>query len=288
MMSSQFSPVTSQRSTASEPVLQRLAACVEYDGSSFHGWQRLKSGLPTVQAAVEQALGKVADHPVHVVCAGRTDAGVHGSGQIIHFDSSARRSERGWAFGTNTHLPDTVALRWVKPVPDSFHARFSAESRRYRYIIYNHAIRPAHLHRGLTWNHSPLDVSLMQTAANFMVGEHDFTSLRAVQCQAKNPVRTVHHLSVQRFGALIILDIQANAFLHHMVRNVAGVLMAIGAGKRAASWVPDVLAKRDRRAAGVTAPPWGLYFVKANYPAFFDVPEESIGPAFIAPLTGPP
>ncbi len=269
------------------PESYRFAACVEYDGSTFHGWQSLKSGLPTIQASVEKALSKVANHPVSVICAGRTDAGVHGSRQIIHFDTTSVRSERGWVYGCNTNLPDTIAMRWVKPVSVDFHARFSALARRYRYVIYNNPIRPAHLSRGVTWNYRPLDVERMRAAARFLIGEHDFTSYRAVQCQAKNPVRTIQHLEIHRFGDLIVLDVKANAFLHHMIRNIAGVLMAIGCGKREPEWAQEVLEARDRSVGGVTAPPWGLYFVDVKYPAEFDLPDEPLGPSFIGPLMIP-
>ena len=211
--------------------MPRYAASVQYDGSRFHGWQSLKTGLPTVQADVETALSKVANHPVSVICAGRTDAGVHGCNQIIHFDSDSVRSERGWAYGANANLCDEISINWVKPVSDEFHARFSATWRRYRYVIFNHPIRPAHLHKGVTWNYRPLDVERMQEAAAYLQGEHDFTSYRAVQCQAKNPVRTISDISVTRHGPLMVLDVQANAFLHHMIRNIAGVLMAIGVWK---------------------------------------------------------
>ncbi|AMO56853.1 pseudouridine synthase [Endozoicomonas montiporae] len=264
--------------------MPRYAASVQYDGSHYHGWQSLKSGLPTVQAAVEAALSKVANHPVSVVCAGRTDAGVHGSNQIIHFDSDSVRSERGWTYGSNANLPDDVAINWVKPVVDDFHARFSAQWRRYRYVIYNHPIRPAYLPKGVTWNYRPLDIERMQSAACHLVGEHDFTSYRAVQCQAKNPVRTISRLQVSRHGHLVVLDIQANAFLHHMVRNIAGVLMTIGAGKHEPDWAKTVLEARDRTEGGVTAPPYGLYFVDVGYPEVFGLPDSEPNPHFVAPL----
>ncbi|WP_263079779.1 tRNA pseudouridine(38-40) synthase TruA [Endozoicomonas sp. Mp262] len=264
--------------------MPRYAASVQYDGSCYHGWQSLKSGLPTIQAEVEKALSKVANHPVNVICAGRTDAGVHGCNQIIHFDTGAERSERGWTYGANTNLPDTIAVNWVKPISEDFHARFSAQWRRYRYVIYNHSIRPAHLPKGLTWNYRPLDVERMQEAAQYLVGEHNFNSYRAVQCQAKNPVRTVSHLKVSRHGRLLVIDIQANAFLHHMVRNIAGVLMAIGCGKKEPVWAKEVLDARDRKQGGVTAAPWGLYFVDVGYPEEFGLPEIDLGPSFAAPL----
>ncbi|MTI12937.1 tRNA pseudouridine(38-40) synthase TruA [Sansalvadorimonas verongulae] len=273
-----------EQSVQETPEVFRFAACVEYDGSAYHGWQSLKTGLPTIQACIEKAIGKVANHRVSVVCAGRTDAGVHGSRQIIHFDTTSVRSLRGWVYGANTHLPDSIAVRWVKPVTQAFHARFSALARRYRYVIYNNPIRPAHLSRGLTWNYRPLDIDRMRTAAEYLVGKHDFTSYRAMQCQAKNPVRTIEHLKLNRYGDLIVIDVKANAFLHHMIRNIAGVLMAIGSGKREPIWAKDVLDAKDRSAGGVTAPPWGLYFVDVKYPEEFDLPEEPLGPSFVGPL----
>ena len=263
---------------------QRYVACVEYDGAGYHGWQSLKSGLPSVQQPVESALGKVANHTIAVVCAGRTDAGVHGCRQIIHFDSTADRSEHSWTCGANSNLPDSIVLRWVRPISQDFHARFSALARRYRYVIYNAPVRPAILPKGVTWNYSPMDERCMSEAAHYLVGEHDFTSYRAVQCQAKNPVRKITHLCVKRFGELLVIDVQANAFLHHMVRNIAGVLMAIGSGKRESLWAREVLEARDRRMGGVTAPPFGLYFVNVIYPSAFDLPEDPVGPGFIAPL----
>ena len=264
--------------------MPRYAASVQYDGSCFHGWQSLKSGLPTVQAAVEKALSKVANHRVSVVCAGRTDAGVHGCNQIIHFDSDSVRTERGWAYGANANLPDEVSINWVKPVSDDFHARFSARWRRYRYVILNTAVRPAHLHKGITWNYRPLDGQRMRQAAEYLHGEHDFSSYRAVQCQAKNPVRTIRRLEVSRHGPLLVIDIQANAFLHHMVRNIAGVLMAIGCGKHEPEWAKTVLDARDRTQGGVTASPCGLYFVDVGYPAEFELPETPANPFFVSAL----
>lgn len=263
---------------------QRYVACVEYDGAGYHGWQSLASGLPSIQQSVEAALGGVANHLVAVVCAGRTDAGVHGCRQIIHFDSTADRSERSWVFGANTHLPDSIVVRWVRPISQNFHARFSAQARHYRYVIYNAPVRPAILIKRVTWNYRPLDERRMNEAARYLVGEHDFSSYRAVQCQAKSPVRNITRLCVNRWGDLLVIDVQANAFLQHMVRNIAGVLMAIGSGNRDSHWALEVLDARDRRQGGVTAPSYGLYFVNVIYPSEFDLPEDPPGPSFIAPL----
>ena len=264
--------------------MARYAASVQYDGAQFYGWQLLKTGLPTVQEAVEKALSKVANHPVSVICAGRTDARVHGCNQIIHFDTDAVRTKRGWVYGANANLPDSVAINWVKPIDNQFHARFSAQWRRYRYVIYNHPIRPVHLVKGVTWNYRPLDVRHMQQAGQCLIGQHDFTSFRAIQCQAKSPVRDITRLNVTQHGPLIVIDIQANAFLHHMVRNIAGVLMTIGCGKRPVKWAQQVLEARNRTQGGVTASPCGLYFVDVGYPEQFDLPKSEPNPLFIAPL----
>lgn len=240
--------------------------------------------MPSVQAALEKALSKVADEPVSVVCAGRTDAAVHASGQVVHFDTCVERPLKAWIMGGNANLPADISVTWAKVMPAHFHARFTAMARRYRYVIYNDLIRPAHMAEEVTWNHRPLDVSRMRTAAAALVGTHDFTSFRAVQCQAKSPVKTVHHLEVIEHGRFIVLDIRANAFLHHMVRNFAGVLMTIGAGERPVEWAAQVLAARDRRAGGVTAHPYGLYLVRVEYPQEFALPERYLGPHFLSSL----
>jgi tRNA pseudouridine38-40 synthase len=249
----------------------RLAAAVEYDGSYFHGWQQ-QGNLTTVQHAVEHALTKIAGEQVKVICAGRTDAGVHASQQIIHFDTLADRPLHGWIFGTNSNLPATVSLQWIQLVPETFHARFSALNRRYRYYIYNHPVRPALLRRYASWQCWPLDLEQMQKAANYLVGEHDFSSFRASDCQAHSPVRRIDFIQLTKKDNIICLDIQANAFLQHMVRNIAGVLMAIGSGKKPLSWIEEVLQAKARAAGGVTAPPNGLYLVAVGYPAEFGLP----------------
>lgn len=260
----------------------RYAACVEYAGAQYKGWQIQKDNeVPTIQGHVEAALSKIANEPVAVICAGRTDAGVNGTYQIIHFDTCAQRDPRAWVMGTNTHLPADIALRWAKPVSQEFHARFSAQERRYRYLIYSHPVMPAILSKGVTWTYKPLDVGRMQAAGDYLVGEHDFTSYRAIGCQAKSPVRDLRSLSVYKTGDLIVIDVCANAFLHHMVRNIAGVLMTIGAGEAEPVWAKEVLEARDRRAGGVTAPPFGLYFVDVRYPAAFELPASELGPYFL-------
>ncbi|PXF30476.1 hypothetical protein WH50_15125 [Pokkaliibacter plantistimulans] len=263
------------------PKIFRIALGVEYNGSEYHGWQAQKSGVASVQAELERALSKVANEAVAVVCAGRTDAGVHASEQVVHFDTTAVRDPRAWIMGTNTHLSHHVSVRWATEVADDFHARFSAVERQYRYVIYNHRVQPALLNRHLTWDYRPLDVARMQEAARHLVGTHDFTSFRAVQCQAKSPVRTLKQLDVVRQGNLIVLNVRANAFLHHMVRNLAGVLIKIGAGEAEPLWAKEVLDARDRRLGGVTAPPFGLYLVRAVYPESFILPQEAPGPNFL-------
>ena len=252
----------------------RLAVGIEYDGSGFNGWQFQNNGV-SVQEKVEYALGFVADHPVRVVCAGRTDTGVHAVGQVVHFDTEARRSERSWVFGANANLPKSVAVIWAREVDESFHARFSAQARRYRYVIFNRPVRPTFLAYRVTWDHRPLDVARMAQAATCLVGEHDFNAYRASECQAKSPVRTVDELNVFRQDDLVIIDIRANAFLHHMVRNIAGVLMAIGAGEQPVDWSQQVLESRERALGGVTAPPYGLYLMHVDYGPDFDIPVNS-------------
>jgi len=251
----------------------RLAAGIEYDGSGFYGWQTQRQS-PTVQACLEQALGRVADHPVTVHCAGRTDTGVHAHCQVVHFDSRAERRERSWVLGTNTHLHPGISMLWARPVAEDFHARFSATRRRYRYRMLNRWVRPA-IDRGrVAWIRQPLDCARMHEAAQALLGEHDFSSFRAVGCQAKSPVRRIHHLSVTRRGSEVIIDIEANAFVYHMVRNVAGTLIPVGKGERAVSWPGEVLAAADRRVAGPTAPAEGLYFVAPTYPDHPELPVD--------------
>ena len=252
----------------------RIALKIEYDGSAFAGWQR-QPAQRTVQQAVEAALGRVANHPVEITCAGRTDAGVHAVGQVVHFDTTAHRSERAWILGGNSNLPDDIALNAVRTVTDDFHARFSAVRRRYIYRIANRCTRPALDHGMVWWVHKPLDETCMATAATALVGKHDFSSFRAAGCQAKNAVRTLYRLEVARVGDELRLLVEANAFLHHMVRNLAGVLVAIGSGMRAPDWAAEVLAARDRTVAGVTAPPQGLCFHGVTYPARYGLQEWS-------------
>lgn len=255
----------------------RIAAIVEYDGSSFSGWQ-LQDGDRTVQGCMEEALSKVANQSLRVTVAGRTDAGVHASGQVIHFDSDAKRRDYEWLRGTNSNLPDDVAILWARQVDPSFHARFSAMERHYRYIILNRSVRPTYLAKRVTWEYRPLDIAPMQRAAETLTGTHDFTSFRAAQCQAKDPVKNLCRLEISRRGEFVTIDAQANAFLHHMVRNIAGVLMSIGAGEKPGEWASDILAARDRTVAGMTAPAHGLYLAALKYPEHFGIPQLSSGP----------
>jgi len=249
----------------------RVALGIEYQGTRFCGWQ-LQPGVRTVQGCVEEALSRIADHPVRVVCAGRTDTGVHALGQVAHFDTVAARRTRSWVFGTNTHLPPDVSVRWARPVAEDFHARFSAMRRHYRYVIFNSPVRPAVFAAGVAWEYRALDATRMQSAAVHLLGRHDFSSYRAQACQARSPVRTVQRLDTVRHGDFVVLDIVADAFLHHMVRNIAGVLIAIGAGERDTGWSREVLEHRDRRLGGVNAVPAGLYFAGVEYPERYEIP----------------
>ena len=251
----------------------RLALGIEYDGSGFQGWQRHDNG-PTVQAAVEQALGFVADTPVAVTCAGRTDARVHAACQVVHFDTEVVRSARGWVQGGNSRLPDAVPLLWCLPVEPGFHARYAARARSYRYMLTNRPIPPALHRQHLAWERAPLDAGAMHAAAQALVGEHDFSAFRTAQCQAKHPMRCVQSIAVARVGGEVAVEIQANAFLHHMVRNIVGSLLPIGRGERPAGWIAELLAGRDRTVAGPTAPAEGLLFLGPRYPSSWGLPAE--------------
>jgi tRNA pseudouridine38-40 synthase len=255
----------------------RYVIGLEYDGSAFLGWQ-VQRQEPTVQACVEKALSRVADHEVRVTCCGRTDTGVHALGQLAHFDSIAARSERSWILGLNSHLPAGISVLWIRAVDDEFHARFSAFARSYRYLILNRWIRPALSAGKVSWCRAPLDADKMHQAGQSLLGEHDFTSFRASACQARHAIREVHELSVRREGDRVVLDVTANGFLYHMVRNIAGSLIQIGQGDQPASWMKELLEARDRSKAAPTAAPDGLYFVGARYPQHYGLPEHA--PAF--------
>jgi tRNA pseudouridine38-40 synthase len=251
----------------------RIALGIEYDGTDFFGWQRLKDGN-SIQGTVESALSFVADESVEVICAGRTDAGVHAHCQVVHFDTKAQRSERGWTLGANSRLPASIAVRWAKPVAGDFHARFGARARRYRYLILNRAVRPALQARYVTWERRALDAAAMHEAAQALVGEHDFSAFRTVACQARSPTRCVHAIAIVRDGEQVVIEIQANAFLHHMVRNIVGSLLPIGRGDEPSAWIAQLLAGRDRAVAGPTAPAQGLVFLGPLYPPEYGLPSE--------------
>lgn len=263
----------------------RLAAGIEYSGTHYAGWQRQDSG-PSVQTEVERALSKIADHPVEVVCAGRTDAGVHALGQVIHFETTAIRPPRGWVLGANGELPGDIALAWLVPVGDDFHARFSAVARTYQYLVLNRPVRsPLAQDRVCFWR-TPLDAPRMHEALQVLVGTHDFSAFRASQCQSRVPIRRLERIAVERSGDLVRIEVRANAFLHHMVRNIVGSALAVGSGDRPPEWIADVLAGRDRRAAGMTAPAGGLYFASVDYPPAHGLPMRV--PSGLSAIIGPP
>lgn len=250
--------------------MTRLALTIEYDGSAYSGWQK-QVHSPSVQQEIEQALSFVADKPVELVCAGRTDSGVHACEQVAHFETDVSRTNRSWLLGANCRLPRDIRILWIDRVPDVFHARFSAIARSYRYIILNTPVASALFQNKVCWEHRQLDDIIMHTAAQSLLGEHDFSAFRAAGCQAKSPVRQIEYLDVSRHGNLIYLDIKANAFLHHMVRNIAGSLMAIGKHEYSVDWLQAVLQGGDRRQAAMTASASGLYFVQAFYPREFNL-----------------
>ena len=255
----------------------RYAIGLEYDGSEFLGWQ-IQRQEPTVQGCLEAALSRVANHEARVVCCGRTDTGVHALGQVAHFDSDAQRAEREWVLGLNSHLPAGVSVLWIRAVDDSFHARFSAYSRTYRYLVLNRWIRPALEARRMSWWRVPLDADRMHEAAQALRGEHDFSSFRAGACQARHAVREIQEISVSRSGELVALEVTANGFLYHMVRNIAGTLLRVGQGDADVDWPGQLLSQCDRSKAAPTAAPEGLYFVRARYPETYRLPAKT--PAF--------
>ena len=261
---------------------QRVALWVEYDGTRFSGWQ-LQRGSPvdSVQGALEKALGFVANHPVRLHCAGRTDAGVHATAQLVHFDADNERSLQAWCRGANANLPDDVAVRGGHLVDGEFHARFSARSRRYRYLISNDPVRPAIGGNYLAWVRQPLEAEIMHEEAQALLGERDFSSFRAAACQSSTPMRHVDFLEVSRHGPLVVIDIQANAFLHHMVRNIAGALISVGKGLHPQGWLGELLALKDRTQAPDTAPAGGLYLVGVDYPEQFGLEPPAPGPWFL-------
>lgn len=242
----------------------RIALGIEYDGAHFSGWQSQPNGN-TVQDALERALEQIAGQPLKTICAGRTDAGVHGLGQVVHFDTEVHRPITAWVRGVNTYLPPSVAVTWAEPVPDEFHARFSARSRSYRYLLLNHPVRPALMQGRVGWHHGPLDVDAMVRAARLLLGTHDFSSFRAAECQAKTPIKNLYQADIRQEGHLLSFDFRANAFLHHMVRNLVGSLLFVGKGVRPPEWMSDLLACRDRSQAAPTFAAGGLYFMGVEY-----------------------
>ncbi len=243
----------------------KIALGVEYMGSDFHGWQLQKSGIRTVQQVVEVALSSVANHPVRVFCSGRTDAGVHAVEQVIHFETTADREDKAWLFGGNVNLPADVNFVWAKCVNDDFHARFNAYARQYHYKIHNTKVRSAIIDKHSLWEPRVLNLDAMQEAGEYLLGEHDFSAFRGSLCQAKSPIKTIEFITITKQDDNILLDIKANAFLHHMVRNIVGTLLKIGKGERPVEWIQEVLDSKDRKEAGATAQPQGLYFIKAFY-----------------------
>ena len=270
------------------PMAGRLAMGVEYDGSAYCGWQRLKHA-PSVQEELERSLSRVAGQQVKVHASGRTDSGVHATRQIVHFDAPVPRSEKAWVFGVNANLARDVAVHWVREVPDDFHARFKALARRYRYLILNQPSRPVLERANVTWCRDSLDADAMHRAAQALVGEHDFSSFRAAGCQSKTPWRHLHYIEVRRHGPLVVIDVQGNAFLHHMIRNIAGALMTVGRGQRGDDYLAELLRLKNRTLSDATAPACGLHFVDSLYDEIWGLPQEPLGPnllAFLGEWTG--
>lgn len=261
--------------------MQRIALGVEYSGTVFKGFQKQTTAQNTVQAALEMALSSIANEPITLVCAGRTDTGVHATGQVIHFDTRSHRPTKAWIQGVNTHLPESVRVVWAKQVANEFHARFSALARTYRYVIYSAPVRSAILQKQVTWISDCLEVELMAEALQYLVGEHDFSAFRAAQCQARSPVRRLYSTRFFTKGSLLILEVRANAFLQHMVRNIVGSLLAVGRQQKTPSWLGELLIQRDRTLAAATASPYGLYLVDVEYPSCFDLPHRALGPVFL-------
>ena len=255
----------------------RIALGLEYDGSRFLGWQT-QPGAGTVQDALEAALATIAGEPISVTCAGRTDRGVHACEQVVHFDTRAERPGTAWVRGVNALLGEGAAVLWSCRVPESFHARYGARSRTYRYILVNRAVRPTLSARYAGWMHAPLDVTAMREAARLLVGEHDFTAFRSAECQARTPVRTLHQLGVERLGNRIEFLLRANAFLHHMARNIVGTLVQVGKGARGPAWAAEVLQSRDRRCAAPTFAPEGLYLESVEYAPSWNLPRAERSP----------
>jgi len=258
----------------------RIALGIEYDGSQFAGWQQQKGDVRTVQGCLEEALSKIADQDIKVICAGRTDTGVHALNQVVHFDFDQPRDPKAWVLGLNTYLPDDISAIWMREVSEDFSARFSAYERSYRYVIQHRVGRPSLLNKRVAWRYGDLDIEKMHQAAQAMIGEHDFTSFRSSQCQAKTALRTMLSLDVTRDGDFIYFDVCANAFLHHQVRNIVGSLLEVGKTVKPVEWIAELIELKDRKQAGPTAPAAGLYLVNVKYPQEFDIPECHNPPVF--------
>ena len=263
------------------PGMQRQALIVEYNGVQFFGFQKQASTPKTVQGHLESAISFVADESVTLVCAGRTDSGVHATAQVVHFDTLAKRPSKAWIQGVNTRLPAAIRVKQALQVPLSFHSRFSALSRTYKYILHVAPVCPAILVEGVTWTAQRLDVKAMHNAAQILVGEHDFSSFRSSQCQANSPFRSIKSIQIEHHGVFVVLTVTANAFLHHMVRNIVGALLEVGKGAKNAEWLLAVLNLKDRTKAPPTAPPFGLYLVGVEYPSEYSFPLTVQTPLFL-------
>ncbi len=260
-------------------VTRRIVLGLEYDGSRYAGWQRQRHAR-SVQAEVEAAASAVADETLGVTAAGRTDSGVHATHQVVHFDTCAQRPERAWIRGVTTNLPEDIGVLWAREADEAFHARYQALSRLYRYVLLSDSRRPVLNRHRVAWTWKSLALAPMQQAANYLIGEHDFSSFRAVACQARHPVRRIERIELGQQGRYITIDVEANAFLHHMVRNIVGSLLAVGANDRPVEWLGDVLEARDRTKAGITAPAAGLYMTGVRYPDGYDMPAVGWLPRF--------
>jgi tRNA pseudouridine38-40 synthase len=258
----------------------RVALGVEYMGAQYSGWQR-QASVDSIQARVEDSLEKILRAPVKITCAGRTDAGVHATAQVVHFDATVPRPLKAYTRGMNTLLPKDIAITWARPVSDDFHARYSATARRYRYIMYNNPLRSGLLNAGLTHVYQALDVKAMHKGAQCLVGEHDFSAFRAAHCQSNTPNRNLHFINVYQQQKYVIVDVKANAFLHHMVRNIVGSLIDVGSHEKSSSYIQELLALKDRTKASATAKPNGLYLVDVEYADTFNLGKTDIGPLFL-------
>ncbi|MGP1871230.1 MAG: tRNA pseudouridine(38-40) synthase TruA [Arsenophonus sp.] len=258
----------------------KIALGIKYDGSHYHGWQRQKQ-VKSIQACLEFAINKVANQYTKIYCAGRTDVGVHAIGQVVHFETSVIRKDSAWTVGVNSYLPFDIVVLWSRIVISDFHARFSAISRQYRYMIFNHSCRPAILSTGVAHYHILLDAEKMHAAAQSLIGEQDFTSFRDVQCQSKSPYRNIKYVHVRRYGNYIIVDIKANAFFHHMVRNIVGTLLIIGYGNKDINWIEEIIKLKDRKKVPATAKAEGLYLIDVDYPLKYKIPKIKEGPFFL-------